>query len=51
MDAVAASLAPDKLSRVGFRRNEWFRPDVPDGVQGWAAKGELRVQRFRTVVG
>ena len=32
---TAASLPPDELSRVGFRLYERFRPDVPDGVEGW----------------
>ena len=47
IEAVAASLAPEELNRVGFRLYEKFRPDVPDGAQGWGAKGELRVERIR----
>ena len=44
---LAASLPPEELNRVGFRLYERFRPDVPDGAQGWGAKGELRVARIR----
>jgi len=46
MDALAASLPPEEINRVGFRLYERFRPDVPEGAQGWGAKGELRVERI-----
>lgn len=46
MEALAASLPPEELNRVGFRLYERFRPDVPEGVRGWGAKGELRVERI-----
>jgi hypothetical protein len=34
MEALAASLPPEALNRVGFRLYERFRPDVPEGAQG-----------------
>jgi hypothetical protein len=46
MEALAASLPPEELNRVGFRLYERFRPDVPEGAQGWGAKGELWVERI-----
>jgi hypothetical protein len=46
MEMLAASLPPEELNRVGFRLYERFRPDVPEGAQGWGAKGELRVERI-----
>lgn len=46
MEALAASLPPEELNRVGFRLYERFRPDVPKGAQGWGAKGELRIARI-----
>jgi len=46
MEALAASLPAEELNRVGFRLYERFRPDVPEGAQGWGAKGELRVERI-----
>jgi hypothetical protein len=46
MDALAASLPPEELNRVGFRLYERFRPDVPEGAQGWGVKGELRIERI-----
>ncbi len=47
MEALAASLPPDELDRVGFRLYERFRPEVPEGVEGWGAKAELRIERIR----
>ena len=29
-----------------FRLNERFRPEVPDGAQGWGAKGALQLERI-----
>ncbi len=46
MQALAASLPPAELNRVGFRLYERFRPDVPEGAQGWGAKGQLRIERI-----
>ncbi len=48
MEALAASLPPDELNRTGFRLYERFRPEVPEGVEGWGAKAELRIERIRT---
>lgn len=47
MNALARSLDPDELNRVGFRLYEQFRPEVPEGVNGWGAKGELRLDKIR----
>jgi hypothetical protein len=46
MAALAASRPPDELNRVGFRPYERFRPDVPEGAEGWGAKGERQVERI-----
>lgn len=45
------SLPPDELNRVCFRLYERFRPEMPDGAQGWGAKGELRIEQMRGAVG
>jgi hypothetical protein len=42
MEALAESLPPDELNRVGFRLYERFRPDVPEGVKGWGREGRAR---------
>jgi hypothetical protein len=39
MEALAALLPPEELNCVGFRLYERFRPDVPEGAQGWGRRG------------
>ena len=41
MVKLANALKPDELAQRGFGLYEQFRPEIPDGVQGWGAKGEL----------
>jgi hypothetical protein len=47
MHALAESLPPDELNRVGFCLYERFRPEVPEPMKGWGAKGELHLERIR----
>lgn len=47
MRDLAATLPPEELNRTGFRLYEAFRPEVPEGVTGWGAKGELRIAAIR----
>jgi hypothetical protein len=49
MEALADTLPPEELNRVGMRLYEWFRPDVPNGTQGWCERGELRLERVMMV--
>ena len=46
MEALASSLPPDELNRTGFRLFEGFRPEVPEGVEGWGAKAVLDIERI-----
>jgi hypothetical protein len=46
MERLAASLPAEELNQVGFRLYERFRPEVPEGAQGWGAKGELRLEQI-----
>jgi hypothetical protein len=41
MTESASTLKPDELAHRGFGLYEQFRPKIPEGVQGWGAKGEL----------
>ena len=41
MTELANALKPDELAQRGFGLYEQFRPVIPEGVQGWGAKGEL----------
>jgi hypothetical protein len=48
MAALAATLPPDELNRIGFRLYEKFRPEVPKGAEGWGAKGTLDLDLIRS---
>jgi hypothetical protein len=41
MTELANALAPDELAERSFSLYEQFRPQIPEGVSGWGAKGEL----------
>ena len=47
MEALADSLPPDELNRIGFRLYEHFRPAVPAGAGGWGKKGVLDLGRIK----
>ena len=51
MEDLAASLPPDELDRVGFRLYERFRPEVPEGAEGWGTKALLDVERIKRAAG
>src|ERR1035437_7375115 len=46
MTKMAAAFKPDELAQRGFGLYEQFRPKIPEGVQGWGAKGELDLGRI-----
>jgi len=46
MEALAASVPPEELNRVGLRLYARFRPEVPEGTMGWGAKKKLRLERI-----
>jgi hypothetical protein len=46
MERLAASFEPGDLARRGFHLYEKFRPEVPAGVKGWGAAGELDLTKF-----
>ena len=46
MEALADSLPPEELNRIGFRLHERFRPEVPAGAAGWGKKGALDLKQI-----
>ncbi len=44
---LASALDPAELARQGFSLYEQFRPQIPEGVSGWGARGELDLGRIR----
>ena len=49
MSALAKAFKPEQLAREAFRLYEEFRPEIPDDVGGWGAKGELDLNRVRAL--
>ena len=49
MTHLARSFAPDTLREAARELYERFRPDIPDGVTGWGAKGKLDLAFIRSL--
>ena len=49
MRNLAKALRPEQLSENAFRLYEEFRPAIPEGVTGWGAKGNLDIDRIRSL--
>jgi hypothetical protein len=46
MTELANAFDPDELAQRGFGLYEQFRPQIPEGIGGWGAKGELDLGRI-----
>jgi hypothetical protein len=49
MRDLAKAFRPKQLSQNAFRFYEQFRPEIPEGVTGWGAKGNLDIDRIRSL--
>ncbi len=49
MEELARSMKPDVLAARAFALYAQFRPQIPDGVRGWGAKGRLDLERIRSL--
>jgi hypothetical protein len=47
MEELAKSMPPTALAPVAYSLYEQFRPQIPRGVRGWGAKGELDIDLIR----
>jgi hypothetical protein len=47
MEELARAFSSKELAARAFSLYERFRPQIPDGVRGWGAKGELDLDRLR----
>jgi hypothetical protein len=47
MEELARSYTLEELSNNAFSLYERFRPEIPAGLRGWGAKGELELDRIR----
>jgi hypothetical protein len=46
MKALADAFEPDDLAAAAYSLYERFRPEIPAGVKGWGAKGQLDLGRM-----
>jgi hypothetical protein len=49
MRDLTKSFRPEQLSENAFSLYEKFRPSIPAGVTGWGAKGNLDIDRIRSL--
>jgi hypothetical protein len=49
MRDLAKAFRPEQLRTNAFRLYEEFRPAIPEGVKGWGAKGDLDINRIRSL--
>ena len=49
MRDLAKAFRPEQLSKNAFSLYEGFRPAIPEGVKGWGAKGNLDIDRIRSM--
>ena len=49
MVKLAKAYKPDELAARAYSLYEHFRPTIPEGTQGWGAKGELDLDAIRAL--
>lgn len=49
METLAASYTPAELAPKAYALYEKFRPEIPEGVKGWGAAGELDLDAIRSM--
>ncbi len=49
MEVLAKAYPPKKLATKAYSLYEEFRPEIPEGVKGWGAAGELDLDRIRSL--
>jgi hypothetical protein len=49
MEKLAKAYKPDELAVRAYALYEKFRPAIPEGTQGWGAKGELDLDTIRAL--
>ena len=49
MEALAKAYSPDQLAAQAYALYEQFRPDIPEGQQGWGAAGPLDLDHIRSL--
>ncbi len=50
LEALAAAYSPEELARRAWSLYVAFRPQVPQGVEGWGKKGVLDLERIEALI-
>lgn len=50
MERLALCYEPRDIGSVAYKLYEDFRPGIPDGVQGWGAKGLLDLSKISAII-
>lgn len=48
---LARAFKPEELAVKAYSLYEKFRPEIPPGIKGWGAKGELKIDLIRSLAG
>jgi len=51
MMTLVRAYKPEELALKAYSLYEKFRPEIPPGIKGWGAKGELNVDLIRSLAG
>lgn len=49
MMTLARAFKPEELAVKAYSLYEKFRPEIPPGIKGWGAKGELKIDLIRSL--
>ena len=49
MEELCRAYPPQELARKAYGLYEQFRPEIPEGVKGWGAAGELDLDYLRSL--
>jgi hypothetical protein len=49
MEKLARAFTPKQLESKAYGLYEKFRPEIPEGTKGWGAKGDLDLDRIRSL--
>jgi hypothetical protein len=47
LEALAQAYPPQELERRAYGLYEQFRPEIPEGTQGWGKAGDLNLEHIR----
>ena len=46
LEELAQAFSPQELEQRAYKLYEQFRPEIPEGMKGWGAAGDLDLERI-----